>query len=164
MSLHLPRAPDVTPTSDRPCEDALTQGSARVLVVEDNVDVQDVACTLLENLGYHVGLQTVATARQALDALAGDSDVDLIFSDIVMPGQDQWRRSCQARASAISGYRRAADERRRADANRSRHRFFAAAQTLPYRRPIRWRIAEALASRRSERHGETDHAATRPSR
>src|SRR5438477_558 len=44
---------------------------------------------LLERLGYHV--KQAATARQAVDMLFSgrtiDSPVDLVFSDIVMPGE-----------------------------------------------------------------------------
>jgi CheY-like chemotaxis protein len=54
-------------------------------VVEDNPDVSDVAVALLQELGY----QTIAveTAPAALDVLASGQNVNLVFSDVVLPGQ-----------------------------------------------------------------------------
>jgi PAS domain S-box-containing protein len=59
-------------------------GSGTVLLVEDNPDVASVSIGLLEQLGYSV--RTVADAETALREIARDG-VDLVFSDIVMPGQ-----------------------------------------------------------------------------
>ena len=57
---------------------------ATVLVVEDEDDVRDVATGYVEALGY-----AVLAARNGDDALAilqSDADVDLLLTDIVMPG------------------------------------------------------------------------------
>jgi CheY-like chemotaxis protein/two-component sensor histidine kinase len=59
-------------------------GSGTVLLVEDNPDVASVSGSLLEQLGYTV--QRVADAEAALRAIEHDG-VDLVFSDIVMPGK-----------------------------------------------------------------------------
>jgi PAS domain S-box-containing protein len=59
-------------------------GSGTVLLVEDNPDVASVSSSLLEQLGYTV--QRVADAEAALRAIEHDG-VDLVFSDIVMPGK-----------------------------------------------------------------------------
>jgi len=59
-------------------------GSGTVLLVEDNPDVASVSISLLEQLGYSV--RTVADAETALREIARDP-VDLVFSDIVMPGK-----------------------------------------------------------------------------
>jgi PAS domain S-box-containing protein len=56
-----------------------------VLVVEDNVEVRKVAVSLLEQLGYRT--LEVETAAEALDALAAGEHIDLVFSDVVLPGQ-----------------------------------------------------------------------------
>src|SRR6201996_896658 len=58
-------------------------GTGTVLLVEDNPDVASVSSSLLEQLGYTV--RRVADAEAALRALETE-DVDLVFSDIVMPG------------------------------------------------------------------------------
>ncbi|MBI5318279.1 PAS domain-containing sensor histidine kinase [Bradyrhizobium sp.] len=59
-------------------------GSGTVLLVEDNPDVASVSSSLLEQLGYAV--RRVADAEAALRAIELDG-IDLVFSDIVMPGK-----------------------------------------------------------------------------
>jgi signal transduction histidine kinase len=54
-----------------------------VLIVEDDVDVAEVAATILANSGYEVRL--VHRAQGALDLLRRGEKVDILFSDIVMP-------------------------------------------------------------------------------
>ena len=55
-----------------------------VLLVEDNAEVAEVAKSYLEQLGYQVSHADGAQA--ALDLLARNGDIDLVFSDILMPG------------------------------------------------------------------------------
>jgi CheY-like chemotaxis protein len=59
-------------------------GSGTVLLVEDNPDVATVSSGLLEQLGYTV--RRVANAEAALREIELDR-IDLVFSDIVMPGK-----------------------------------------------------------------------------
>jgi PAS domain S-box-containing protein len=59
-------------------------GSGIVLLVEDNPDVAAVSTGLLEQLGYTV--RRVASAEAALREIELDG-IDLVFSDIVMPGK-----------------------------------------------------------------------------
>ncbi|TPQ39706.1 hybrid sensor histidine kinase/response regulator [Bradyrhizobium guangdongense] len=59
-------------------------GSGTVLLVEDNPDVATVSTGLLEQLGYQV--RRVADAEAALREIEHNG-VDLVFSDIVMPGK-----------------------------------------------------------------------------
>lgn len=55
----------------------------RVLVVDDEPDLADLAEALLCSFGLEA---TVAYgAREALQVLAGDPDIDAVFSDIMMP-------------------------------------------------------------------------------
>ncbi|MGH6907669.1 MAG: ATP-binding protein, partial [Aestuariivirga sp.] len=56
----------------------------KILVVEDQEAVRAVACGFLEDFGY-----TIVEAEDGLQALARlqeHSDIDLMFSDVVMPG------------------------------------------------------------------------------
>jgi CheY-like chemotaxis protein len=53
-------------------------------VVEDRAYVGDLAQELLEDFGYRV--LRAGSGREALEVLAGDSKVDLLFSDLIMPG------------------------------------------------------------------------------
>jgi PAS domain S-box-containing protein len=55
-----------------------------VLVVEDNDDVRAYSVMSLTELGYQV--LEACDAAAALSVLAGDQPVDLLFSDVVLPG------------------------------------------------------------------------------
>ena len=60
------------------------QALGRVLIVEDDELVADLAAGMLSELGFET---TVAhSAKEALDKLAGGDRPKLIFSDIIMPG------------------------------------------------------------------------------
>ena len=59
-------------------------GSGTVLLVDDNPEVAAVSTSLLEQLGYTV--RRVANAEAALREIESDG-IDLVFSDIVMPGK-----------------------------------------------------------------------------
>ncbi len=66
-------------------EEDFERGSETVLVVEDDPFVRGYAVGSLESLGYQV--VTAVNGREALNELARLGDqVDLLFSDIVMPG------------------------------------------------------------------------------
>jgi signal transduction histidine kinase/CheY-like chemotaxis protein len=62
----------------------VAQGSETILVVEDDEDVLGVAVESLSGLGYTV--LTATDAGQALKILRGSQSVDLMFSDVIMPG------------------------------------------------------------------------------
>jgi PAS domain S-box-containing protein len=57
-------------------------GTELVLIVEDEPDLMDVASALFLSMGYDV--VTAPSAQEALGVLA-DRDVDILFTDIVMP-------------------------------------------------------------------------------
>jgi PAS domain S-box-containing protein len=84
VTIYLPRShkpvAHIAP-SNRPAPQSAAQGT--ILVVEDNSEVAHITSTLLEQLGYRV--LHAGTAAEALERLQG-SAVDLVFSDIVMPG------------------------------------------------------------------------------
>ena len=81
------------PRSEAPIAAPLPEDTSRytaadprtILVVEDNRDVKNVAVSLLEQLGY----QTIAveSASEALDVLASGQTVNLLFTDVALPGQ-----------------------------------------------------------------------------
>jgi len=64
--------------------DFLSGGSETILVVDDEVGLLDLAKELLETLGYIV--LTANDGKQALELLMGNSNIALLFSDVVMPG------------------------------------------------------------------------------
>jgi CheY-like chemotaxis protein len=55
-----------------------------VLVVEDNDDVRELAESMLGLAGYAV--KSAASGEQALALLEQGADVDLLFTDVIMPG------------------------------------------------------------------------------
>jgi two-component system NtrC family sensor kinase len=59
-------------------------GQGRILLVEDNADIAEVTRSNLEELGFRV--VHVPDAHSALNALERDASFDLVFTDIVMPG------------------------------------------------------------------------------
>ncbi len=59
------------------------RGNGRVLVVEDEPDIREIAALQLESLGYEVA--SAGDGREALAHLERET-VDVVFSDIVMPG------------------------------------------------------------------------------
>jgi PAS domain S-box-containing protein len=62
----------------------LVQRKPKILVVEDQEAVRAVACGFLEDFGYDV--IEAGDGFQALAQLQENDDIDLMFSDVVMPG------------------------------------------------------------------------------
>jgi PAS domain S-box-containing protein len=81
FTICLPRSALVTASPDETVPSAI--GSGTVLLVEDNPDVATASIGLLEQLGYSV--RWVSDAESALEEIERDG-IDLVFSDIVMPG------------------------------------------------------------------------------
>jgi PAS domain S-box-containing protein len=61
------------------------QADGRILVVDDDINVRDVSVAMLGALGY--ATVEAGDAEQALAILAQRSDIDLVFSDVIMPGE-----------------------------------------------------------------------------
>jgi len=59
-------------------------GGESVLVVEDDEAVLTMAVESLEDLGYRV--LVAHNGREALEIVKGNAKIDILFSDIVMPG------------------------------------------------------------------------------
>ena len=60
------------------------RGRETILVVDDEEGLLDIAVTHLEGLGYKI--LSATTGDQALNILRANKDIDLLFSDIIMPG------------------------------------------------------------------------------
>jgi CheY-like chemotaxis protein len=71
------KPPDVAPVPK-------AEPNETILLVEDNEGVRDYATRVLEELGYHV--IGTADAREALELLAKHPEIDLLFTDVVLPG------------------------------------------------------------------------------
>jgi PAS domain S-box-containing protein len=80
FTIHLPRSEPVAKVTE---VEVNSIGSGTVLLVEDNPDVATASIGLLEQLGYSV--LWVSDAEAALKAIDRNG-IDLVVSDIVMPG------------------------------------------------------------------------------
>ena len=65
--------------------DSLPTGTETILLVEDNDKVRVFAHRILTHLGYHI--MEAADATEALEHIRHHEDIDLLFTDIVMPGE-----------------------------------------------------------------------------
>jgi PAS domain S-box-containing protein len=86
VKIYLPRAADEAMTGREDAPAAvfpMRGGGETILVVEDHEDLRSYAAETLEELGYRV-LQA-ATGRDALGILDGDAQVELLFTDVVLP-------------------------------------------------------------------------------
>jgi CheY-like chemotaxis protein len=86
-----------------------------VLAVDDDPDVRKIAVEILRTAGYRV--IEAASPAQALEALAGEPAVELLFTDVMMPemsGFELSRRAKQLRPGLrvlyTSGYVRDAPD------------------------------------------------------
>jgi len=85
VRLYLPQAVGAGPVPSRPKELVTeVRGYETVLLVEDNEPVMDFARGQLEDLGYRVLVAT--NAKDALKIVKDCDDIDLLLTDVVMPG------------------------------------------------------------------------------
>ena len=86
ITVYLPSCADEQITSKKVSAKTKARHSQRqtVLVVDDSADVAEVTCSLFEHLGYETIYRDSAEA--ALKLLEAGTKIDLVFSDIVMPG------------------------------------------------------------------------------
>jgi signal transduction histidine kinase/ActR/RegA family two-component response regulator len=123
VSLFLPRTlktPAFSPELMPQASDDLAGNAAQVLVVEDDDEVAALTVEMINQLGYDT--TRVASAEAALGALADRRAVDIVFSDVMMPGsmngvelaQEIRRRRPNLPVLLTSGYAEAA--RRKAGA------------------------------------------------
>ena len=101
VRVYLPRSrrPEQRPEPAAAGGEAVVGGSETVLVVEDDPAVRDAAVETLTELGYRV-LQA-GSGEAALAVLAGGTRVDLLFTDVVMPGPVRTRELAR-RAQELS--------------------------------------------------------------
>jgi CheY-like chemotaxis protein len=55
-----------------------------ILIVDDRVEVAEVAQAMLEQIGYRT--RVVLNTKEALDIFQDGTKVDLLFTDLIMPG------------------------------------------------------------------------------
>lgn len=82
----LPRSAELpSPIKDQaPADDAVDVSAGNVLLVDDDDEVAALVAEMLEHLGYEV--TSASSAAAALGALANGRGIDIVFSDVMMPG------------------------------------------------------------------------------
>jgi signal transduction histidine kinase len=87
VKLYLPRATeDVISVEDVGCRTrsgAIPGGTEKILVVEDDDSLREFSTGALIELGYRVVY--AKSAPRALELLERDSDIDLLFTDVILP-------------------------------------------------------------------------------
>ncbi|HEX7718553.1 MAG TPA: ATP-binding protein, partial [Woeseiaceae bacterium] len=84
VKLYLPRARKDEPVIDAEPKAFAGGGTETILVVEDDDLVRQYVHKLLKSLGY--GVLTANNGNAALEVLESSPDIDLLFTDVVMPG------------------------------------------------------------------------------
>ncbi|WP_127995878.1 ATP-binding protein [Piscinibacter defluvii] len=104
VKLYLPRAHGGAPAADMPAGEPLQRGAAEtVLVVEDDAAVRQLACRELRALGYQV--LDADSGAAALVVLRSEQPIELLFTDVVMPGGMSGRELADAARTLRPGLR-----------------------------------------------------------
>ncbi|CAN5196202.1 hypothetical protein BH11PSE2_BH11PSE2_09440 [soil metagenome] len=85
VSLYLPRSLCKPATAAASIGEVAEKGRGRVLLVEDDESVGAMVSEMLDELGYEI--VRASDAGEALLRLAQGEAVDIVFSDMVMPGE-----------------------------------------------------------------------------
>ncbi len=84
VSIYLPQSETGVEINESAGDIPIDGRQAIVLLVEDEPDVREYARTILGNLNYRV--VEAEDGRQAIAVLKGDQWLDLVFSDVILPG------------------------------------------------------------------------------
>ncbi len=87
FNLYLPRTKATVSTlevSREQLDETLPSGKETILLVDDEADLRELSEEMLVDLGYHV--LTASSGPQALDLLTKGEHIDLLISDVIMPG------------------------------------------------------------------------------
>jgi CheY-like chemotaxis protein len=84
VRIYLPRSAGAAVETRTATPGSLKHGNETILVVEDDLRVQSTVVELLSGLGYAV--LKANDAEQALAVVASGVHIDLLFTDVVMPG------------------------------------------------------------------------------
>lgn len=84
IKLYLPQADKIAQLVDAPPILPAEGGTETILIVEDDSLVRDYVAAQLGSLGYHV--LSAGNATEALVVINGSVHLDLLFTDVIMPG------------------------------------------------------------------------------
>ncbi|MBS0275325.1 MAG: CHASE3 domain-containing protein [Proteobacteria bacterium] len=103
IKIYLPRSRKPQDEQESPYEQPVIGGTETILVVEDDDGVRAAVTDLLSELGYTV--LKASNAEEALTVLKAGADVDLLFTDVVMPGQIPTRELARRAKDSRPGLR-----------------------------------------------------------
>jgi PAS domain S-box-containing protein len=105
VKLYLPRvaADDAEAPSPEMPAHATPRGGETILVVEDDAAVRSLVVQQLSDLGYHV--LEAADGATAQETLKSDVEIDLLFTDVVMPGGVTGRKLAEEAQRSRPGLR-----------------------------------------------------------
>ncbi|SFK03259.1 PAS domain S-box protein [Bradyrhizobium sp. cf659] len=85
VKIYLPRSTGVQETEFEALQNApVAGGSEKILIVEDDALVRQYVVTQIKSLGY--AALEAGNAAEALTIIDADKDIDLLFTDVIMPG------------------------------------------------------------------------------
>ncbi|GGI23260.1 histidine kinase [Bradyrhizobium guangdongense] len=91
VKIYLPRSTGVQETEYEALQNVpITGGDEKILIVEDDALVRQYVVTQVRSLGY-TALEA-ANAAEALDIIDADKNIDLLFTDVIMPGSMNGRQ------------------------------------------------------------------------
>jgi PAS domain S-box-containing protein len=85
ISLYLPALAAVENESELGSTD-INSGNDKALIVDDQPDVLDIAVELFRDMGYEV--LSANNGKDAIEILKRTPDIDILFSDVLMPGMN----------------------------------------------------------------------------
>ncbi|MFH7611528.1 response regulator, partial [Pseudomonas syringae pv. tagetis] len=85
VKIYLPRSSGVQETEYESLQNVpIAGGDEKILIVEDDALVRQYVVTQIKSLGY--AALEAANAAEALTIIDADKGIDLLFTDIIMPG------------------------------------------------------------------------------
>ncbi len=79
--------------------DGMSQPQPSILVVDDDADVREVLAETLVGFGY--GVVVAASGEEALPVLAGRNDIQMLITDVRMPGMSGFELAARARRLTV---------------------------------------------------------------
>ena len=94
VRIYLPQATGVAPAAGLASEPNIEGGHETILVVEDDSLVRTFVIGQIQSLGY--ATLAAVDAREAMAVINGPEKVDLLFTDMIMPGSMNGRQLADA--------------------------------------------------------------------
>ena len=101
IKVYLPRETRAEEQAEAPHDRAMHGGRERILIVEDDAQVRQAVVEMISQLGYHT--VTAEDGERALALLHRGTPIDLLFTDVVIPGSVGSRELARRAKSLLPG-------------------------------------------------------------